>query len=159
MPVLRFGTAGARALVEDAKTPAGNRPVFLPTWVASSLVGLIDAESLSGTNRLFLFARRTIQAEHNRARRIAGIHGYTIHDHRHTAAVHMARSGMPLNLVQQQLGHANISQTMRYAQFHPEYSDYQEYFRRIEQNFGLSSGHTLGYSLESVENSLSGRTL
>ena len=32
-----------------------------------------------------------------------------------------ARSGMPLNLIQQQLGHANISQTMRYARFNPDY--------------------------------------
>lgn len=149
---LRFGSDGARALVADAKTPAGSRAVFLPTWVASSLREWIESEGLGGCDKLFRFARRTVQAEHNRARRIAGIHGYTVHDHRHTAAVHMARSGMPLNLVQQQLGHANISQTMQYAQFHPEYSDYGTYFRRIEERFGLSSGHKPGYSPDFVEN-------
>jgi integrase len=149
---LRFGSDGTRALVTDAKTPSGDRAVFLPAWVVSSLRDWLDEKSLAGGDRLFAFARRTVQAEHGRARRIVGIHEYTIHDHRHTAAVHMARAGMPLNLIQQQLGYASISQTMRYARFHPDYSDYGEYFERIERELGLSSGHESGYSPDPVEN-------
>ena len=156
---LRFGSDGARALVQDAKTPAGNRAVFLPPWVASALSDWIERRAISGSDRLFAFRRRTVQAEHSRARGIVGLHEYTIHDHRHTAAVHMARVGMPLNLIQQQLGHANISQTMRYACFHPDYSDYGEYFQRIEQRFGLSSGHKPGHSPDPVENSQDMRKL
>jgi len=49
----------------------------------------------------------------------------------------MAKSGMPLNLIQQQLGHANISQTMRYAQFHADYGDVGIFFNRVAQEFGL----------------------
>jgi hypothetical protein len=44
---------------------------------------------------------------------------------------------MPLHLLQQQLGHANISQTMRYARFHPDYSDVARYFERVEEGLGL----------------------
>ena len=63
-----------------------------------------------------------------------GIHGYTIHDHRHTAAVHLARSGMPLGLLQNQLGHATIAMTMKYATFHPKYADVGTYFDNRLQN-------------------------
>jgi hypothetical protein len=125
---------------------------------------LIDTQDLSGTHRLFDFARRTVQAEHRRACRIAGIHAYTIHDHRHTAAVHWAKAGTPLQLIQRQLGHANISQTMQYAEFHPDYSDYGTYFSRVARtlgqddgedvrDFGLDSGHKLGYSVAGGDDS------
>jgi len=60
---------------------------------------------------------------------------------------------MPLHLLQQQLGHANINQTMPYARFHPDYSDVGEYFDRVALRFGLSSGHELEYSADPVENS------
>ena len=87
--------------------------------------------------------RRTVQKEHGRACGIAGIHNYTIHDHRHTAAVHLARAGLPLQLLQKQLGHATISQTMRYADFHPQYSDLGAYFEKVEESLGLRRNTTL----------------
>jgi hypothetical protein len=49
---------------------------------------------------------------------------------------------MPLHLLQQQLGHANISQTMRYAQFHLSYSDVADYFDRVSESLGLQSKPT-----------------
>ena|GEM_PF-2309376 len=99
--------------------------------------------SLSGTDQLFTIPRRTVQAEHDRACRIVGITDYRVHDHRHTAAVRLARSGMPLHLLQQQLGHARIQQTMKYARFHPEYSDVREYFEAVAREFGLTSPYRL----------------
>ncbi len=102
----------------------------------------IAREGLSGNDHLFRFARTTTQKEHARACGIGGLSGYTIHDHRHTAAVHLARAGMPLHLLQQQLGHANISQTMRYAQFHLSYSDVADYFDRVSESLGLQSKPT-----------------
>ena len=94
---------------------------------------------------MFTFPRRSTQAEHNRACKLVGIYGYTLHDHRHTAAVHLARAGMPLNLIQQQLGHATIALTMRYAKFNPSYSDVEAYFDRVAERFGLGvSGNRSG---------------
>jgi integrase len=58
---------------------------------------------------------------------MSGLPHYTIHDHRHSAAVALARAGMPLNLLQRQLGHKDISQTMQYAEFHPQYGDVAMY--------------------------------
>jgi len=57
----------------------------------------------------------------------------------HTAAVALARSGMPLGLLQRQLGHEHITTTMLYAQFHPEYSETAKYFEQVGEHFGLNS--------------------
>ena len=137
---VQIGADECRILVSDSKTPTGVRPVFVPTWVADALRENIDGNGLSGTGPLFTIPRRTVQKEHERACGIASIAKYTIHDHRHTAAVHLARSGMPLHLLQQQLGHARIHQTMKYAQFHPEYSDVGDYFDAVGEKFGLAQG-------------------
>jgi len=71
---------------------------------------------------------------------MAGVHDYTIHDHRHTFAVQHAKAGMPLHLLQQQLGHKQISTGMRYAKYHPEYGEVSVYFERVEASFGLNRG-------------------
>jgi integrase len=92
---LRFGAGETRALVEDAKSPAGVRAVFVPPWVTTSLKEHIRTQGLRGADRLFPVDRWQAQDEHYRARRLAGIVGYTLHDHRHTAAVYLARAGMP----------------------------------------------------------------
>ncbi len=56
---------------------------------------------------------------------------------------------MPLNLLQQQLGHSRVEQTMQYARFHPDYGDVKEYLDRVEERLGLSeSGNTLGKTPE-----------
>ena len=135
---LRIAEDEGRALVQDAKTTSGVRAVFLPPWVAEALRQHIEEHRCSGTDPLFTIPRRTVQKEHRRSCQLSGIHGYTIHDHRHTAAVHLARAGMPLNLLQQQLGHATIAMTMRYASFHPDYSDVGKYFERVGERLGLA---------------------
>jgi len=59
----------------------------------------------------------------------------------------LARAGMPLHLLQGQLGHKNIAMTMRYAQFHPDYTDVGPYFDRVTQTFGLAvAGNVSGNS-------------
>jgi integrase len=134
---LRFDADGTRALLVDAKTPEGMRPVFVPTWTSEALKAHIEEHGLSGTDPLFTIPRRTVQKEHGRACKIAGIHDYTIHDHRHSAAVHLAKSGLPLNLLQKQLGHKHIEMTMRYATFHPDYNDVSSYFQAMGRTFGV----------------------
>lgn len=135
---LQLGSKECRAMIEDSKTAMGVRTVFVPAWVAEALRAHVSEGNLSGTDRLFTIVRREVQKEHNRACNLAGIHSYTIHDHRHTVAVHLARVGMPLHLVQQQLGHEHIEQTMKYARFHPSYSDVAGYFDAVSLGLGLS---------------------
>jgi len=122
-----------------SKTDSGVRNVFIPEWAADALRTHIEECGISGTDRLFTMPRRTTQKEHSRACKLAGIHGYTIHDHRHTAAVHLARAGMPLNLLMRQLGHGTIEMTMRYADYHPAYSDMEAYFDRVGETLGLGA--------------------
>ncbi|MFC1530973.1 tyrosine-type recombinase/integrase [Gemmatimonadota bacterium] len=134
---LRLRESEGKAFIDDAKTPSGHRAVFLPEWVVQSLRTHITTRDLSGEDRLFVIPRRTVQKEHLRACGAAGIHDYRVHDHRHTAAVHLARAGMPLHLLQRQLGHARIDMTMRYTQFHPDYGDVGVFFNRVAQGLGL----------------------
>lgn len=149
---INLGDDATRIGIRESKTAAGVRHVFVPGWVAESLRDHVQAEALGSSDNLFTIPRRTVQKEHKRACSLAGIHHYTIHDHRHTAAVHLARAGMPLHLLQRQLGHKHISTTMRYAAFHPEYSDVKTYFDRVEERFGLSAGPSLGHtSMEAAE--------
>ncbi len=142
---LRMGGSEARAQIRDSKTESGVRNVFIPAWAADALRTHIEERALSGTDPLFPMLRRTTQKEHRRACKLAGIHVYTVHDHRHTAAVHLARAGLPLNLLMRQLGHSTIKMTMRYAAFHPDYSDMEEYFDRVGETLGLgASGNRSG---------------
>lgn len=134
---LRLNNGEARAAVRDSKTPTGVRTVFLPRWVANPVQRHIEEQNRGDREPIFQTPRRTVNDEHYRARERIDRPEYTIHDHRHTAAVHLARAGMPLNLLQQQLGHANIDQTMKYARFHPDYGDVREYFDRVGKELGL----------------------
>ena len=152
---VRDGESEMRVSIQDSKTETGIRSVFVPPWVAEALRSHIEEHGLSGTDRLFSIKRRTVQAEHDRACDLVGIHEYTIHDHRHTAAVALARAGMPLHILQRQLGHKHIEMTMKYATFHPSYNDVAPHFERMGRMLGLysangcddleeSSGDTLG---------------
>jgi integrase len=150
---IRFGEDGCRVLLPDSKTAAGLRPVFVPPQTALALKIHVSEHGLTGTGRPFSIRRRSVQAEHTRTCKLVGIEGYTIHDHRHTAAVHLARAGMPLGLLKNQLGHKTIQMTMRYAQFHPDYSDVGKYFAQVEESFGLApeAVRTIGHSVRSAE--------
>jgi integrase len=148
---LRFEDEDRRALITDAKTPTGVRPVFVPGWAAEAVERHVEEHTLAGTETIFTIKRRVVQSEHTRTCKLAGIHEYTIHDHRHTAAVALARAGMPLHLLQRQLGHKNIAMTMRYATFNPEYGDVSRYFDRVSDRFGLASGNTSGNTPRTVQ--------
>lgn len=92
---IRRGTDGTRVRIRESKTKAGEREIFVPDWVAVALEEHIEEHGLSAREKLFKIPRRTVQREHRRAREEVGIHDYTIHDHRHTAAVALARSELP----------------------------------------------------------------
>ena len=69
-------------------------------------------------------------------------------------AVALARAGIPLHILQRQLGHKHIEMTMKYATFHPDYNDVAPHFERMGRMLGLYSAN--GY--DDVEGS-SGGTL
>jgi integrase len=55
-----------------------------------------------------------------RAARAAKIHAVSIHDLRHTFAVHAAQAGVPIPRIQKLLGHATAAMAMRYMKHAPE---------------------------------------
>ena len=55
-----------------------------------------------------------------RACRSAGLHKVTLHDLRHTFAVHAAQSGVPIPRIQKLLGHATVAMAIRYMKHAPE---------------------------------------
>ncbi len=133
--------------MEDSKTPNGVRVVSVPEWCATVLRDRIDEKGLDGTDPVFTpIPRRAVQREHTRAVKAAGIRSdYTIHRHRDTFGVSMARAGMPLGVLQHQLGHGTIQQTMKYARFHPDYHDAKPYFEKAADRLGLApSGDNSG---------------
>ena len=46
-------------------------------------------------------------------------------------AVALARAGMPLNLLQRQLDHKDITQAMQYAELHPQYGVVSTYMDKV----------------------------
>lgn len=65
---------------------------------------------------------KSVRTGFEAACRRAGIKSFRIHDMRHTAAVHMAGGGVPMEKIQQYLGHSNIGTTIRiYARYQPEH--------------------------------------
>ena len=56
----------------------------------------------------------------SRACHAAGLHSVTLHDMRHTFAVHAAQAGVPIPRIQKLLGHATVAMAMRYMKHAPE---------------------------------------
>jgi hypothetical protein len=68
---------------------------------------------------------------------LVGLHEYTIHDHRHTAAVALARAGMPLHILRKLPGHKHVEMTKKCAAFHPGYNEVAPHFERMGRMLGL----------------------
>ena len=148
---VRFGQ-DCRLSVQDSKTREGIRPVYAPGWVAAILQDHIKAEGLSGTDPLFSIPRRVVQREHHRARKLAGIDlDYSVKDHRHTFGVSVARAGMPLAQIAQQLGHTDVKVTMIYTRFSPAYSDNAPYFDAVAQSLGRTDARIIVTPRKSAE--------
>ena len=137
------GSDQAQAQIQDGRTASSNREVFVPLWATEAVEDHIAEHGRGRQDLIFGIPRRTIQEEHARVRERIGKPSYTIHDHRHTAAV--ARAGMPLHLLQKQLRHGKINPTMRCAEYHPDYSDVKAHFEAVADSLGLNSTHVSGH--------------
>ena len=86
---------------------------------------LLEARAAALTDHVIEFAGRrlySVKKAFARAARRGGVPWCTPHILRHTAAVHMAESGVPIAEIAQYLGHSSESVTFRtYARFSPDY--------------------------------------
>lgn len=135
--VYHFDPDGPELTVETSKTDAGSRRVPLTEEMGARLPKHIDEHSLEPGDPLFSFGRRTVQKEHNRACRDAEIPDYTLHDHRHTAAVHLAKSGTPMHLIRDILGHKHLKSTERYARYRPGPGELRPYVDELGERLGF----------------------
>jgi integrase len=130
---LNFSDKGDWATIIEDKTEYRARQVYVWPWVAETLKDHVERHNLSGDDQLFTWSVSAVQKVHRQTCRLAGIHNYRIKDHRHTAAVAMSRAGVPLDLIQQQLGHGRIEQTMVYAKFNPSYGDFSRFTTAVQE--------------------------
>lgn len=94
--------------------------------MADVLIGLLeDARAAAITNHVIEWAGKPVKSIKKgirQAARRAGIVGVTPYVLRHTAAVWLAESGVPMEEIAQYLGHTNPSVTFRvYARYSPDY--------------------------------------
>ncbi|QYO75496.1 tyrosine-type recombinase/integrase [Devosia salina] len=86
---------------------------------------LSQAEGASMTDYVIEWAGEPVQrlrTGFNKATKAAGLKGVTPHVLRHTAAVHMAAAGRPMERISQYLGHSSVDVTRRvYARFAPDH--------------------------------------
>lgn len=110
---------GARVITVKVKSrKPGGKTLTIP--IAQPLLVELANLSPKEEGRVFLYRGRPIKTDTRRAfltaLKKAGITGkFTWHDLRHTAASWMRQRKVPLDIIQQILGHSDIKLTMRYA--------------------------------------------
>ena len=105
------------------KSESAKRVLPLGGEVVALLRGWIAANGLERSDLLFPTLGRSRGWYVWRAWRDccekAGIEGATVHDLRHTFAVHAVKTGTPLPELQRRLGHSRMKETWRYASYVP----------------------------------------
>lgn len=113
------GEDGGRRL----KSRASNRTLPVPAKLAELLKRHLDGHT--GSPGSLLFPDKDFQnydpmrAAWDLTCKLAGIHGATPHDARHTFGVHAALAGVPIPRLQKLLGHASLLMTLRYMRHAP----------------------------------------
>jgi integrase len=111
-----FGTL----IVQRGKSARARRVVPLAGEPLGAVRRWVDENQLESSDLLFPdVTNGGLRHAWEQARDAAGLAGVRFHDFRHTYAVHCAKAGMPLVELQQRLGHATITMTMRYAVYAP----------------------------------------
>lgn len=148
---LNLSEAPSTVEVETNKTDAGPRSIPLTREMAERLRDHVDEHALEPGDPLFDLGRRTVQREHNTACTNAKIPDYTVHDHRHTAAVHLAKAGTPMHLIRDILGHRHLKSTERYAKYSPTDLELEPYVSRLGQRLGLDASGPVSDSASNDE--------
>jgi integrase len=105
------------------KTGASVRDVPIPEPLARLLAEHVTRFPIGPSDLLFsgpFSDYRAARRVFSRACRTAELHKVTLHDLRHTFAVHAAQSGVPIPRIQKLLGHSTVAMAMRYMKHAPE---------------------------------------
>ena len=105
------------------KTASSVRDVPIPEPLARLLAEHVARYPVGPNDLLFgspFDDYRAARRVFSRACRSAGLHKVTLHDLRHTFAVHAAQAGVPIPRIQKLLGHATVAMAMRYMKHAPE---------------------------------------
>lgn len=81
-------------------------------WLSDQAIDVVQRAPIKGR---YVFDRTNWRREWERGLRKAGLDGFTWHGLRHTHATWLRQAGVPVEVVQQSLGHEQIATTMRYA--------------------------------------------
>ena len=95
------------------------RELAIPKSLLSALAAHIDAGETGPTALVFSIPRQRAQRAWASVCKAAKISGASIHDARHTFAVHAVMHGVPEARLQRLLGHSHPGTTRRYAMFAP----------------------------------------
>lgn len=105
------------------KTASSARDVPIPEPLALLLAGHVTRFPIGPTDLVFKSPFNDYRAARrvfSRACRMAGLRSVTLHDLRHTFAVHAAQAGVPIPRIQKLLGHATVAMAIRYMKHAPE---------------------------------------
>ena len=109
--------------LRQLKTAGSVRDVPVPEPLARVLAEHLTRDPGGPNEPLFLAPFSDYRAARRvfiRACRRASVHDATVHDLRHTFAVHAAQAGVPIPRIQKLLGHATVAMAMRYMKHAPE---------------------------------------
>ena len=107
-------------VVQKGKSARARRMIPLAGEALSKLKRWVEENQLDPSDLLFPgVTEGGLRHAWEKTRKAAELEDVRFHDLRHTYAVHCSKAGMPLVELQQKLGHATITMTMRYAVYSP----------------------------------------
>src|SRR5713226_2355975 len=102
------------------KRESRSRELSIPETLVPALDAWLKARPREPDASVFPFTYWSARKAWNRVCTAAEIYGATIHDARHTYAVHEVQDGIPEARLQKLLGHAHPGTTRRYTMHAPE---------------------------------------
>jgi integrase len=102
------------------KRKSRQREIALTDSVIELLQETLEGRECDEDTRVFPVTYSPARKAWIRTCKAAGIKGATIHDSRHTFAVHAVQQGVPEARLQKLLGHSHFGTTRRYATHAPE---------------------------------------
>lgn len=106
------------AYLRDSKA---NKPrvIYLPDIVLNMLKEKKNKEKINEEDRIFQHSDSRFRKAFKTTLKNLGLRDIRIHDLRHTFASWLALNGVPIQQIQELLGHSDIRTTMRYAHLNP----------------------------------------
>jgi len=95
-------------------------------WLSEQALDVLDRCSRRGR---YVFSKKNKRRAFEGGLKKAGIDDFCWHDLRHTHATWLRQAGVPLEIVQRSLGHADLQTTQRYA--HVDDRELQDALRKI----------------------------